>query len=243
MQNSSRPYLAASARINRVSSPSSGVAPSSGKDDKQAQAITRASEVIARYNEVNVLFSSQFPGLDISDASRPSQANFSAPPASIISNSSHHAYGFHGDDGYDVDCELAFEINASMDLVHYMPNRHRLEALPVAPTYPWSASSCVPGGAPTTPMYTGPGDERENGTSTQELPPAQSYPCTPPTAGELMITALPSDAMLSTQSLRMSSGTGQVVKDLERLGESLQRNARIQLQELIEGESNKPRVS
>lgn len=239
MEDSGKPHHAKLARINRLSSSSSRAAALPSQDNEQAMAAKRAANVMARYNEVNVLFSNQFPGIDISGASSSSQAS------TILSSSNHPDFG-DGGDSFDSDLELAFELNASMGLVRHPPTRLQPETLPPVPTYPWLANSNVPECAPTTPIHTihneyaGSRAEGKDDSWTQVIqlgqsPLAQSFPFTSPTAGELMFTASPSDAMSPTQSPLTSSRTGDVVNDLRSLGDSLQRNAKMQLQNLSEG--------
>lgn len=249
----SRPHRPKSARINRLSSPSGTAASSSsagsndmagtGLNSKQTAAEKRAAEAMARYNEVNLLFSSQFPGIGLQNASNQAQNVGSPSPLSPSMGGASNDNTFSSSD----DEELAFELNASMGLVWRPPPAQPQPDLSTM-AYPWMATTSPEAAMTTMPtaneMYTG---FEEIDLSTQSLPPAlgtrtESYPFTSPAAGELMVTASPADASYGRSPPR-DTRAGEVVEDLGWLGDQLQRNARMQLQELNEGGLNMPYVS
>lgn len=249
----SRPHRPKSARISHLSSPSAIVAFSSsagsndmagtGLNNKQTAAEKRSAEAMARYNEVNLLFSSQFPGIGLQNASNPAQT--AGSPSALSPNMADGSLDstFSSSD----DEELAFELNASMGLVWRPPPTQPLPDLNIM-SYPWLATTLPEATLTTAPtaneMYTG---FEDVDLSTHGFPPAlgtrtESYPFTSPAAGELMVTASPADAAYGRSPPR-DSRAGEVVEDLGWLGDQLQRNARMQLQELNEGGLNMPYVS
>lgn len=279
-----RPHRPKSARHNRLSSPASGASasPSSttSQEDHQTAAEKRAAEVMARYNEVNLLFNNHFPGAQVSGANHHHhhQLHPTASPQPLASGGG-HAFGRppvdDDDDDYDADRELAFELNAAMGLVRHLPTRTTPANLPAASvggggpmTYPWlgggggmptsTAAATMPimpiaeaTGDPYNEFRTGAVDDVRSmhgggggGLPSTRSPPLHGYPFTSPTAGELMVTASPPDAAsYTTRSPPAGSSMGDAVEDLGWLGDSLQRNARMQLQELNEGAGARPYVS
>lgn len=186
----------------------------------------KALDTLARYEEMELLFSSQFPTAEAAAASA-SQLSTFLPQAGLDAV---NAAGFssspdQGSDVYDPDQELAFELNEDMGLVSRKP---------------------LSGGSlfeyPTT-------------TSDQNIDPAllvggdshnwflpqqnSNYPFTSPAAGELMVTASPEHASYAKSPPR-DSRAGEAVEDLGWLGAQLQQNARRQLQNLHESGLNMP---
>lgn len=198
-----------------------------------------ALDTLARYDEMERLFSTQFPGLnaagflanggggggsfsDFQPRQRqpPIQQRLSRPSfldqASASSSSGTNDYSNSSspdtmDDFYDPDHELELELNTSMGLVWRVPSQPQLDSM------------TVPG--MTAPSFPSIMESRSDG-----------YPFTSPTGGEVMVGASPADASFSGSSRpppNDNTASG-VVEDLGWFGEQLQRNARQQLQTLRE---------
>lgn len=251
-----KPHRSKAPRLNRLSSPastaaslSSSVAGSdmsagSSSDKQSAAERRRAAEAMARYNEVNLLFNSQFPGLGLNSSSHQTQTSASN---TAFSPDMGGGDTFSSSD----DEELAFELNASMGLIWRPPPTQQQPDPLAAASYPWMTTTSPAATMTTTTAAPAMNDVymgmEEGGFSPQGFPPAlttrsDSYPFTSPAAGELMVTASPADASYGRSPPR-DTRAGEVVEDLGWLGERLQRNARMQLQELNEGGLNMPYVN
>lgn len=235
----SRPYRPKAARTDKLSSPSSASSSSSGSgmvsdlDSKQTAADKRAAEAIARYNEVNLLFSSQFPGIDISGGRH--QSPVTSPTDSA--DRKHHTF-FSSEDSDDPDRELAYELNEAMGLVRHTSSWSPPGTFAAMPSYSTTADISLE--AETTMPNLNTNDQYtdlqlvDENSSSKNSPPMHGYPFTSPAGGELMVTASPVDASYRRMP-PAGSKVGSAVEDIGWLGDHLQRNARLQLQELSNG--------
>jgi hypothetical protein len=189
----------------------------------------KALETLARYEEVERLFASQFPTAEMAAATATHMSTF-MPQAGLGGN---YPGGFmlspdQGSDTYDPDQELALELNEDMGLV----SRKSI-----------SGGSLFEYPRTTFEQNINPAllDDVNSHTSYSSLPNS-NYPFTSPAAGELMVTASPDHASYAKSPPR-DTKAGEAVEDLGWLGAQLQQNARRQLQNLNESGMNFPQAS